>query len=120
VCPSHGAFTGWKKARYMVAPEEESTALVKLKISEDAMRSSATSRKCRCSRAKVESIYEYEFQNDNLIIEPINVIAHSSYDCEFLYKVGELVAVDNFEEDRWIECAPGIHFFITPEEAALY
>lgn len=36
------------------------------------------------------------------------------------HKVGETVAVDNFEEDRWIECAPGIHFFLTAEEAALY
>jgi hypothetical protein len=48
------------------------------------------------------------------------VVVHSYYDSEFIYKVGELVTVDNFCEDRWKECAPGIHFFITPEEAARY
>jgi hypothetical protein len=119
VCPSQGAFTAWKKAKYD-DEDEERNVLIKLKIPEDAMRSSATSRKCRCDRAKVESIYKYEFQNDDLIIKPINVVAHSSSDSKFLYKVGETVVVDNFEEDRWIECAPGIHFFITPEEATLY
>jgi hypothetical protein len=28
--------------------------------------------------------------------------------------------VENFNEDRWNECAAGIHFFITREEAIDY
>lgn len=28
--------------------------------------------------------------------------------------------VDNFDENRWNECAAGIHFFITREEAVRY
>ena len=33
------------------------------------------------------------------------------------YKVGEIAKVDDFDDDRRNECAPGIHFFITRQEA---
>ena len=46
--------------------------------------------------------------------------ACSSYDNTFIYKKGEIVSVDNFDEDRWNECSTGIHFFITREEAVNY
>jgi len=46
-CPIEGSFIGWKKCgRY----------IVKLKICEDADRSSSTSLKCRCSKAEVLEI----------------------------------------------------------------
>ena len=39
-------------------------------------------------------------------------------DENFKYKVGETVRPEQgFSEDWVIECAPGIHFFITREEA---
>jgi len=44
----------------------------------------------------------------------------SNYDSKFIYTVGETVSVDNFDENRWNECAAGIHFFITREEAVKY
>jgi hypothetical protein len=31
-----------------------------------------------------------------------------------------MVTPDSFDEDRWHECAPGIHFFITRQEAVDY
>lgn len=46
--------------------------------------------------------------------------AYSGYDSEFEYRVGEIVKVDNFDTNRWHECAPGIHFFITRKEAVDY
>ena len=46
-CPSDGSFIGWKKAHDMI---------VKLQIPEDAKRSSATGRKCRCDKAVVLAI----------------------------------------------------------------
>ena len=46
--------------------------------------------------------------------------AQSGYDANFNYKVGETVKVDNFDDDRRNECAPGIHFFITRQEAVNY
>ena len=49
VCPEEGEFVGWKKAGGNI--------IVKLLISSDAKRSSATTRKCRCNKAKVLELY---------------------------------------------------------------
>ena len=104
-CPEEGQFIGFKKAM---------NRIVKLEILSDAKRSSATSRKCRCDKAKVVAI-EKKDGSESRITEVC-----SSYDKEFIYRVGEVVSVDNFDENRWNECAPGIHFFITREEAVRY
>lgn len=104
-CPEEGSFIGFKKANNYI---------VKLLILEDAKRSSATSRKCRCSKAKVLSITDYNGSETNI------TEVSSDYDENFIYKVGEIVEVVNFDEDRWNECAPGIHFFITRQEAVEY
>ena len=44
----------------------------------------------------------------------------SDYDINFNYAVGEIVEEPKFEENRWIECARGIHCFITRQEAVNY
>jgi uncharacterized protein YjbI with pentapeptide repeats len=103
-CPESGSFIGWKKAKGKI---------VKLEICKDALRSSATSRKCRCSSAKVLAI-------ENIDGTPYGEIISSDYDENFIYKVGEVVGVLNFDTNRWNECAPGIHFFITRDEAVKY
>lgn len=103
-CPEEGSFIGYKKAN---------DCIVKLLILEDAKRSSATTAKCRCSKAKVLEIRE--IQTDKLIDS-----VPSDYDRDFMYKVGEVVSVDNFDEDRWSECSTGIHFFISRENALIY
>ena len=87
--------------------------IVKLQITEDAKRSSATSRKCRCDKAMVLSIESCDKS------ESIQEIS-SSYDGNFVYKVGKIVEEPNFCNDRWKECAEGIHFFITRDEAVKY
>ena len=103
-CPDTGAFIGYKKAR--------GEYIVKLEILPDAERCSATTRKCRCDKAKVLQIL-----NTDRSEADIKSVA-SRYDIDFIYTVGEIVKVDNFEKDRWKECAPGIHFFINFDEAA--
>lgn len=103
-CPEEGSFIGYKKAHGYI---------VKLEILADAKRSSATSRKCRCSAAKVLSITTVDGS------EEVKEIA-SGRDSNFIYRVGEIVRVDNFDEDRWNECSTGIHFFITRREAEQY
>ena len=108
-CPGTGAFVGWKKAR-----DEK---IVKLLIPEDAKRSSATGRKCRCDRAKVLSIEKDGVIHDKP--EP-DFCALSFNDPDFTYRVGETVSVGDFCEDRFKECAPGIHFFINRQEADEY
>ena len=108
-CPEEGSFIGWKKA---VCGDEN--VIVKLLITEDALRSSATTRKCRASKAKVLDIQDM-FGNS---LDEYS--AHSDYDTDFIYKVGEVVEVSDFDPDRWKECSAGIHFFITRQEAVDY
>ena len=99
-CPEYGAFVGWKKVQGKI---------VKLQITENAMRSSATGRKCRCSEALVLSIDDGALQE----------ITNTNY-WPLTYRVGELVRPDSFDENRWNECSHGIHFFITRQEAEEY
>lgn len=105
-CPEQGVFIGWKKVN--------GGLIVKLKITETARRSSATTRKCRCSEAEV-----LEIQNSDGTNAEVDH-ATSTYDKNFIYKIGETVSVDNFNEDRWNECSAGIHFFITRQAAVEY
>ena len=37
-----------------------------------------------------------------------------------IYKVGEIVHSDSWDDNRWNECSHGIHFFITRDEAVRY
>ena len=104
-CPETGSFIGYKKA---------ADKIVMLEICADAKRSSATSRKCRCSKAKVLSITHLDGSDSGL------TEVRSNYSKEFVYRVGETVEVPDFDENRWNECAPGIHFFVTREEAVKY
>ena len=96
-CPEEGDFIGWKKC--------ENNIIVKLLITGN--RSSATSRKCRCSAATVLDV----------IGQKIGV---STYDSTFTYKKGKTLSVNDFDENRWNECSTGIHFFITKQEAIDY
>ena len=105
-CPESGSFIGWKKAR--------GNLIVKLMICEDAKRSSAFTRKCRCSKAKVIAI-----ENIDGTEASVSEIA-SGRDRNFIYKIGETVSVSDFDEDRRNECSTGIHFFITRQEAVDY
>jgi hypothetical protein len=98
-CPEEGAFIGWKKC--------EREVIVKLLIPEDAKRSSATSRKCRASKAIVLEVIGAEK-------------AVSKNDMNFIYEVGKEMIPDSFDEDRWNECSHGIHFFLTRNEAERY
>lgn len=105
ICPDTGAFVAWKKANGYI---------VKLEISEDARRSSATGRKCRCDKAKVIEIQELDGSPSEL------TEVASGYDRNFVYRVGEIAEEPKYDENRWKECAPGIHFFINRQEAVDY
>ena len=109
MCPEEGAFIGWKQAKV-----ERSYVIVKLEIPASAKRSSATSRKCRCDKAKVLEIYNF----DGTVAKERK--CYSRYDNSFIYEVGKIVKVDDFDEDRWNECSRGIHFFMNRQEAIDY
>ena len=108
-CPEAGSFIAYKKANLGYK-----SVIVKLQIPEDAKRSSATSRKCRCDKALVLEISGISDINTRL------EFAYSKYDPSFIYQVGESVSVSDFDENRWNECSTGIHFFITRQEAVEY
>jgi hypothetical protein len=105
-CPETGSFIGYKKARYGY--------IVKLQICEDAKRSSATTKKCRCSKALVLAIENMDGSDSGL--QEIE----SNFDPSFIYRVGEIVEVSDFDDNRWNGCAPGIHFFVDRQDAVEY
>ena len=104
-CPEKGSYIGYKRCR--------NNRIVELFIPADAKRSSATTRKCRASKAKVLNITSLKGTIDF-------EMAFSLYDPSFVYKVGEIVEVEDFDENRWNECGAGIHHFITRDEAVNY
>lgn len=104
-CPEIGSYIAFKKAdEYIVV----------LEILGDALRSSATTRECRASKAKVLRI-----ENLDGSISDIQKV-HSDYDPDFIYKVGETVEVEDFDTNRWNECSTGIHHFMSRQEAVEY
>lgn len=114
ILPDEGDIIGWKKA-WTDNEMPPTPVIVKLLIPADAQRSNATGRKCRASTARVLDLQDK--QGNSL---PPDTTAYSRYDTDFTYKKGETVHVENFDTNRWNECAPGIHFFITRIEAAEY
>ena len=108
VCPEEGSFIAFKKLK--------DDKIAKILIPEHAKRSSATTRRCRCSEALVVEIKDRE---GNDVDEGLSRHTDRS-GCELLYKVGKTVYPDGFDEDRWNECSNGIHFFMTRREAELY
>ena len=114
ILPDEGDIIGWKKA-YVDGTMLPKPVIVKLLIPSDAQRSNATGRKCRASTARVLDLQDK--QGNSL---PPDTTAYSGYDTDFTYKKGETVHVENFDTNRWNECAPGIHFFITRIEAVEY
>ena len=102
-CPETGTYTAYKKANNLI---------VELEIPYDALRSSATNRKCRASKAKVISITD-------LAGRPAGdrVLSDYAYSPKIEYIVGQTIEIPNFDTNRWHECAPGIHHYITREEA---
>lgn len=114
ILPDEGDIIGWKKA-WTDDTMPPKSVIVKLLIPADAQRSNATGRKCRASKARVLDLQDK--QGNSL---PSDTTAYSGHDTDFTYKKGETIHVEDFDTNRWNECAPGIHFFITRIEAVEY
>lgn len=99
-CPETGSFIGWKRAGEYI---------VKLEIPADAKRSSATTNKCRASWAKV-----LEIQNED---GTKAAVTEAKSICDGIYKVGEMIYPDKWDDNRWHECSHGIHFFMSRQDA---
>jgi hypothetical protein len=112
-CPKEGEFIGYKKC-FVGNLQNIRRCIVKLKILSDSRRSSSTTKKCRCDKVLV-----LEIQNLNGSRSRCKT-AKSCYDISFKYKIGEVVEVKNFDDRFWVECAPGIHFFMNRDDAVKY
>jgi hypothetical protein len=99
VPPASGSFTAWKGCRDGV--------IVELMVPATALRSSATTNKCRAEFVEVIAVYGADY-------------GVSIYDIECKYVPGSTVSCDFWDKDRWMECGRGIHFFMTREEAYGY
>ena len=104
-CPEKGAFIAYKKGL--------NNRIIKLLIPGDAKRVSATRNCCRCDKAKVLEISDFE--NEKYYDEAWSTVAEG-----FCYKLGSWVYAENFNEDRWYDSTGGIHFWMTREEAKKY
>lgn len=87
-------------------------AIATLRIPAEAKRSNATGRKCRAEYAEVVAIQDVNGKEHQEGV--------SKRDSSFCYRVGETVRADEWCDDRWQECAGGIHFFLTRYEAENY
>ena len=99
ILPAEGEVIGWKKCR--------GGAIVKIKVPADAPRSHAFGRKCRAAFVDVLEVIG-------------GTVAISQHDSAVLYREGERVTCDAWCDAWTQECAGGIHFFITREEAKAY
>ena len=105
-CPDKGGFTAYKSLY--------DCKIAELYIPDDAVRSSGFTKKCRASKAKVIRIYHKDTGEEF-------TVGRSRFDPEFEYVVGMTVEPhEPFERNRYAECASGIHFFMTEEEAKAY
>jgi hypothetical protein len=103
VCPEIGTFEAYKKVG--------KDTVLHLRIPADAKRvSSLVGRKCRASKVKVLDVL-HGSATDMV----------SKHDCLFKYKIGKIHEPANgFDDDIRVECAAGIHFFMTLKEAMEY
>lgn len=104
-CPASGPFVAFKKCF--------NDRIVQLLVPADAKRTSATLPSCRCNKAKVLKITNFDQTEEY-------DEAWSLVDENFVYRRGHWVTVDNFNEDRWYDSTTGIHFWLTREEAMVY
>ena len=94
-CPAEGEFIAYKKCA--------GGAIIKLLIPADAERSSSTGYKCRASHV--------------IVLEGEGTSCH---DPQMRYTPGARIVCHHWGKNRWEECAGGIHFFMTREEAEDY
>lgn len=81
--------------------------IVSLEIPKNAVVFCINGKECRTNRAKVIAISE-------------GIKAFSKRDTTFSYTIGQEIEIDDFNLQYNIECASGIHFFKTREEAENY
>jgi hypothetical protein len=92
----------WKKLR--------SGVIAKLLVPAEARRtSSLVDRKCRAEYVRVLELFG--------LTRAVEALSLLETDGGTIYKVGEIVRADSYDDDIRVSCTHGIHFFITRQEA---
>ena len=108
IVPEEGQFTVYKKANKLI---------LTLIVSKYAKRvGGLLGRKCRVSKVKLVKIETLEGHDITSRVTSVT----SDYTADFKYKVGKWVTEPEFNDDVRLECAAGIHCFITKQEAKDY
>ena len=100
--PPTGPFWAWKKCH-----SASDDVIVKLLVPEDARRSHGAERKCRAEFVDVLEVIGAEE-------------GHSDHTPRTIYRAGQRVTADSWDDNRWETCSHGINFFLTKEEAEAY
>lgn len=100
VCPEEGSFIAWKKCR--------DGKIVKLQITENALRTGGARYSCRASEVLILDIFDGENNCDEAI---------SIDDETMIYRKGELVKDKEEFDPSLLHSGAGIYFFITRAEA---
>ena len=108
---------GYKKCRQ--------NRIVKLEIKgiNNENRSDIYERKyasMRCSEALVLDIYDAGTDSETGISNAKRETAQSIYDPNFIYKVGEIVVPDFYDENENEVVTNGIHYFLNEKQASKY
>jgi hypothetical protein len=100
--PPTGPFWAWKKCHSV-----SGDVIVKLLVPEDARRSHGAERKCRAEFVDVLEVIGAEE-------------CYSDHTPRTIYRAGQRVTADSWDDNRWDTCSHGINFFLTKEEAEAY
>ena len=104
ICPEEGQFYGFEKV--------QGNFILKLLISKHAKRLNPIGyRQCRASKVKVLEAFNLDGSKTN------QTKFKSRHDPKFEYEINKWVEVKDFNDDVREIYAPGIHFFLTKEEA---
>ncbi|MBQ3290990.1 MAG: pentapeptide repeat-containing protein [Mogibacterium sp.] len=105
-CPEEGPFIAWKCCTDL--------RVVMMLVPADAKRCMATMETGRVSKVKVLKITNID-ETENY------TWAQSTVDSDFYYEVGKwLEPANGFQEDRWKDSSPGIHFFLDRQQCVDY
>ena len=85
--------------------------IVELELQKGSIVFSINNYRCRTNKAKVISIAGNKSKGTSI---------ESNHDSTFVYKVGKIVEVKDFDLMYNVECSTGIHFFFNREDAEKY
>lgn len=112
--PVGEGFVAWKSVRGFDMQNHGKRYVLKLHVPPAALRvSTGFSQKCRVSTVEVQAAFS---QGGIPCTDSTKFRSHYSYD--FVYEIGQVVVVPNFDSDPLRECTYGIHVFNSQEEAS--